>query len=60
MSELATRISQVVDARREAIIATVGDLVRINTVNPYSGGKVLGSEKPGRRTRRASTLKRRR
>jgi len=28
-------------------MATLSDLVRINTVNPYSGGTVLGSEKAG-------------
>ena len=47
MAELLDRISRRIDARREAIVATLSDLVRINTVNPYSGGTLLGSEKPG-------------
>jgi len=47
MAEIVETIVRTVDAKREAIIATLSDLVRINTVNPYSGGTVLGSEKPG-------------
>ena len=47
MSDLTRRVCERVDSRREAIVATLSDLIRINTVNPYSGGRVLGSEKPG-------------
>ncbi|MBN2581432.1 MAG: M20/M25/M40 family metallo-hydrolase [Planctomycetes bacterium] len=45
--DLVQPICAAVDDRAEAVVATLSDLVRINTVNPYSGGKVLGSEKPG-------------
>lgn len=47
MSDLVQQVASAVDARRDSIIETLCDLIRINTVNPYSGGTLLGSEKPG-------------
>lgn len=41
------RLVDHVDRRREDIVGTLCDLVRINTVNPYSGSSTIGSEKPG-------------
>ena len=49
MDHLAKRICGAVDGRREAIVATLCDLVRINTVNPHSGGRIVGTEKDGQR-----------
>lgn len=49
MDQLAKRICEAVDGRREAVVATLCDLVRINTVNPYSGGRMVGTEKDGQR-----------
>ena len=47
VSDIARTISAAIDATSDALLATLCDLVRINTANPCSGGKTLGSEKPG-------------
>ena len=41
------KIRTLVDSQREEILTTLCDLIAINTVNPYAGGKILGSEKAG-------------
>ncbi len=47
MSHHTAFIHRHVDRQTNEIVATLCDLIRINTVNPYSGGGVTGSEKPG-------------
>lgn len=47
MSGRVEALRKQVAQEREEILSTLCDLIRINTVNPYSGGKILGSEKPG-------------
>jgi len=49
MPWLADKIAAAVDARREALISTLCDLVRINTVNRHSGGRIVGNERDGQR-----------
>lgn len=40
-------IRRAVERDRETILSTLCELVRINTVNPYSGGRIIGGEKSG-------------
>ncbi len=46
-NELLGDVLAEVDRLEPELVSLCRDLVRINTVNPYSGGRVRGCEKPG-------------
>ena len=46
-SSTRDRIFAAADRLRDELVRTVSEMVRINTVNPYSGDQTAGSELPG-------------